>query len=44
MSETTKEITAEEVAKHNKKDDIWIIVHGKGANPYTLWLRFHADF
>ncbi|KAH0348652.1 cytochrome b5 reductase-like protein, partial [Aureobasidium melanogenum] len=40
MSDDLKEITQEEVKKHNKKDDIWIIVHGK-VYDVTKYLEDH---
>lgn len=34
MSATTEvpEFTIEQVAAHNREDDLWIIVHGEGGN------------
>ncbi|KAG9514902.1 cytochrome b5 reductase-like protein, partial [Aureobasidium melanogenum] len=40
MSDDLKEITQEEVKKHNKKDDLWIIVHGK-VYDVTKYLEDH---
>ncbi|KAG9901515.1 cytochrome b5 reductase-like protein, partial [Aureobasidium melanogenum] len=40
MSDDLKEITSEEVKKHNKKDDIWIIVHGS-VYDVTKYLEDH---
>ena len=37
---TTKEYTLEEVAKHNKKSDAWIVIHNKVAD-ITKWIPLH---
>jgi hypothetical protein len=37
MSATTEvpEFTIEQVAAHNREDDLWIIVHGEGGNSFS---------
>ena len=39
-STNTKEYTLEEVAKHNKKSDAWIVIHNKVAD-ITKWIPLH---
>lgn len=43
MSATTEvpEFTIEQVAEHNREDDLWIIVHGEGG---ISFLTAYPDF
>uniref|UniRef100_A0A3Q7IC40 Cytochrome b5 heme-binding domain-containing protein n=1 Tax=Solanum lycopersicum TaxID=4081 RepID=A0A3Q7IC40_SOLLC len=40
MGDSKKYITAEELKKHNKRDDLWISVQGKIYN-VTDWIKQH---
>jgi hypothetical protein len=39
----TKTVTFEELKQHSKKDDLYVLISGKGANGTTLKIRGWSD-